>query len=159
VHELPLSHCTPHADNHKQQTDFDHCDARLRGPVNQFNQTEATWNDAGIDLSNLLARVEYDHELLSDLLLVFTQEFPPAYRLLKEAAERRDQTQIQIIAHTLKGMLASLSFVRAATLAARIERSSHEPAMEGIEEYLQRLEVETAAAQISLTQVCEGVLT
>lgn len=126
--------------------------------MKQFMQTEATWNDSGIDLSNLLARVEYDRELLSDLLLVFTQEFPQTCRSLRDAIERRDRTQVQISAHTLKGMLSSLSFVKAAALAIRIERTSHDPAMTGIEDELRRLEQESAAAQLSLASVCKGEL-
>lgn len=119
-------------------------------------QTEATWNDSGIDLSNLLSRVEYDRDLLIDLLLVFKHEFPQTCRSLKDAIDRGDRTQVQISAHTLKGMLSSLSFVKATALAVRIERTSHDPAMTGIEDDLRRLEQESAAAQLSLATVCEG---
>ncbi len=124
--------------------------------MEQLKHIEASWRDPAVDLSDLLARVEYDRELLSDMLAVFRKEFPPIYTLLKDAAVRDEQTQVQISAHTLKGMLASLSFVRATDLAIRIDRMSRDGILNAADRELNVLGDEAAAAQACLEEILRG---
>src|SRR5947199_8150501 len=102
-------------------------------------QTADFTQNTGIDLAELLARVEYDRELLQDVLGIFSEEFPKLHVLLQDAVTRGDEHQIQTCAHTLKGMLASLSFGKASASAMRIEHMARECNLTNIHEELVRL--------------------
>jgi HPt (histidine-containing phosphotransfer) domain-containing protein len=111
-----------------------------------------------VDLPDLLARVEYDRELLRELFLIFNREFPPLQTELKQAVEQGDLDRVRTIAHSLKGMLASLSCSTASSSAQRIERMASQPAPEGIPEELVRLDRDARLAQSALETVCKEVL-
>jgi two-component system sensor histidine kinase/response regulator len=89
---------------------------------------------ATLDLTELLARVENDRELLRDLLMISKAELPKHLQALREAVESGDGNRAALVAHTLKGMLANLSANRAAEAAARLERMGRSGQMSGIEE-------------------------
>lgn len=77
---------------------------------------------ASVNLSELLARVDNDRELLFDLLSIFKEEFPAYLESLGQAVTRRDAAEIASVSHTLKGMLSNLAVSRAAISIARIEQ-------------------------------------
>jgi two-component system, sensor histidine kinase and response regulator len=110
--------------------------------------------DTEVNLRELLVRVEGDRELLSDIVEIFNEEFPKSYDLLLSALAANDFKQIQINAHTLKGMLASLSFIRASTTAMRIEQMARLSHHEGIEEEIAFLGSTTNSAQAYLSRAC-----
>jgi len=76
----------------------------------------------GVNIQELLARVENDRDLLCDLLTIFKQEFPGHLKSLEQAVARKDAAATASISHTLKGMLANLSVTKAAASAARLEK-------------------------------------
>ena len=78
--------------------------------------------DSGFDFKELFARLEYDPDLLRDVFQIYMQEYPRLYLLLQNSVSRGELKQVEIHAHTLKGMLASLSFSSASHSAMRIER-------------------------------------
>jgi HPt (histidine-containing phosphotransfer) domain-containing protein len=78
-------------------------------------------SNANIDLTELLARVENDRELMRDLLTIFKEEFPRHLRALREAVDSMNGEMVTAEAHTLKGMLANLAAGPAAEAAARLE--------------------------------------
>jgi HPt (histidine-containing phosphotransfer) domain-containing protein len=81
--------------------------------------------DPYIEWSELDARVDGDHELIRELFELFQEVFPQTLADLKSAADRGEAKKVQLAAHTLKGMLANLSFKRGASLATNIEDTVH----------------------------------
>jgi two-component system sensor histidine kinase/response regulator len=120
--------------------------------------TTSAMEDSGVDLPELLARVEYDRELLREIFEIFRQEFPPLNVALNEAVARNDLEEIRIAAHTITGMLASLSFTKATVTATRIGRMARESTPEGIPSEVLRMERNIAAAQAELELVCQEVI-
>lgn len=60
-------------------------------------------------------------EWLRELLRLFKKEFPCLLQSLQEAVVRGDMKAVEVTAHTMKGMLASVAFRQAAASAARLE--------------------------------------
>ena len=124
--------------------------------LKDLKQIAETWDESAVDLRSLLIRVEYDEDLMEDMLAVFAVEFPPIYRLLQEASCMGDTRQIEIHAHTLKGMLGSLSFARGTASAIRLERAAREGKTAMIETEVLALARETTAAQMCLEELFSG---
>jgi HPt (histidine-containing phosphotransfer) domain-containing protein len=74
-----------------------------------------------VDMTELLARVDNDRELLVELLTLFQEDFPRLRDELHAAVDAGNQNQAEKAAHTLKGMLANLSIKHADQLAASVE--------------------------------------
>jgi HPt (histidine-containing phosphotransfer) domain-containing protein len=121
-------------------------------------QTQERTYESGVDFAELLARLEYDRGLLSEVFQIFVEEFPLLHSQLQSAMVDGDLRQVRTTAHTLKGMLASLSFSRASASAFRIERMAAESKPEGIPEELARLGRNAAQAQADLAAVCGEVI-
>lgn len=77
-----------------------------------------------VDMPELLARVENDRELLSELLALFLEDYPKLRDVLHHAVKVGDARQVKEAAHSLKGMLANLSMQHGAELAAKIEAAA-----------------------------------
>jgi len=75
-----------------------------------------------MDLTELLERVENDRELIRELLLIFKEEFPRHLQALRDAVDSMDGERVAAEAHTMKGMLSTLSATSAARAAARLEQ-------------------------------------
>jgi HPt (histidine-containing phosphotransfer) domain-containing protein len=75
-----------------------------------------------LNLSELLARVENDCELLRELIGIAKVEIPSLLSLLCEAVAQADVKNIETSGHTLKGMLLHLAATRAAAAAGRLEQ-------------------------------------
>jgi HPt (histidine-containing phosphotransfer) domain-containing protein len=74
-----------------------------------------------VDMTELLARVDNDRDLLVELLTLFQEDFPRLRDELHAAVDAGNQNQAEKAAHTLKGMLANLSIKHADQLAASVE--------------------------------------
>ena len=85
-------------------------------------QPEKLLPEPVLDLSELLARVENDYELLRELITIAKVEIPRLLELLHEAAARADMKSIENSGHSLKGMLLYLSAARAAAAAGHLEQ-------------------------------------
>jgi two-component system, sensor histidine kinase and response regulator len=120
--------------------------------------TERTTDDNGVDLPELLARVEYDRDLLREVFEIFKEEFPVLNSTLNDAVAREDCEQIRIAAHTVTGMLANLSFTKATASAMRVSRMARARTIEGIPCEMRRLERNVALAQTELQAVCQEVV-
>lgn len=114
--------------------------------------------ESGVDLPELLARVEFDRELLREVFDIFLEEFPRLRGELRHAIDHDDLRTVQESAHTLKGMLASLSFGKASSSALQIERMAAQGVSAGMAEEFARLERSTAIAQASLASICREVI-
>ena len=62
-----------------------------------------------IDLTELLERVENDHELLLELIDIFLQDCPQKIQAMRRAADAKEYTQLQELAHSLKGASGNIS--------------------------------------------------
>jgi HPt (histidine-containing phosphotransfer) domain-containing protein len=110
--------------------------------------------DLSVDLPDLLTRLDNDRELFRELLKIFKEEFPCLLQSLQEVVVRGDLKGVEVKAHTVKGMLANVSFVRAAASAARLERMGQQCVTQGLPEELGRLEQEASLALAELEAYC-----
>jgi HPt (histidine-containing phosphotransfer) domain-containing protein len=111
-----------------------------------------------LDLPELLTRVDTDRELLCELLRIFKEEFPGLLQSIQEAVVRGDMKRMEVKAHTIKGMLANVSFARAAASAACLERMGQQCVTRGLPEELARLEQEAALALAELEAFCTEMI-
>ena len=115
-------------------------------------------SDLPFDLSELLARVENDRELMRDLLLIFKDEFPRHLHSLSEAVNSSDGKSVTAAAHALKGMLANIAAAPAATAAAQLEQFGRRGEASRFPEALALLENEgrklLAQLDTYMTEVC-----
>ena len=77
---------------------------------------------ARINMPELLERIENDRELLQELVLIFTREFPRNLTALRQAVAKGDLPEVVVLSHALKGMLLNLSITAAGSRAAEIEQ-------------------------------------
>lgn len=111
-----------------------------------------------VDLPELLTRVENDRELLRELLRIVKEELPWLLQSLQEAADRGDNKGVEVTAHTIKGMLANVSFARAAASAACLERLGQQCVTQGLPEELARLKQEASLALAELEAFCTEMI-
>jgi HPt (histidine-containing phosphotransfer) domain-containing protein len=121
-------------------------------------QADKNTPNVGVDFPDLLARVEYDRDLLREVFGIFVEDYPQLLKQLKDAVLRAEMDRIRIAAHTLKGMLASLSFRAASASAMRIEKLAIANCHQEIVEELVRLELQTALASSHLQEMCGEVI-
>ena len=98
-----------------------------------------------MDLPELLARVENDRELLTELLVMFRDELPGLLNTLHQAIYLGDLAQAARVAHTLKGMSANLSLRRGTALIKDVEQAAQIGDISLIKNRLVRLDSEIAA--------------
>jgi len=98
-----------------------------------------------MDLPELLARVENDRELLTELLVMFRDELPGLLNTLHQAINLGDLAQAARVAHTLKGMSANLSLVRGTALIKDVEQAAQIGDISLIKNRLVPLDSEIAA--------------
>jgi HPt (histidine-containing phosphotransfer) domain-containing protein len=97
-----------------------------RSPVSHPADDEATC----LDLASLLARVENDSELLSEMIELFLETSPLLVAEIEAGVVRQDGQTIERAAHALKGAMQSMGAVRGARAAMRLEelgRSNNPP--------------------------------
>jgi HPt (histidine-containing phosphotransfer) domain-containing protein len=109
-----------------------------------MNQPDDRSPDVSVDLPDLLRRVESDRKLLCELLRLFKEEFPCLLQALQEAVVRGDMKRVEVTAHTIKGMLANVSFARAVASAACLQRMGQQCVTQGLPEELARLKQEAS---------------
>jgi HPt (histidine-containing phosphotransfer) domain-containing protein len=98
----------------------------------------------GVNLPELLLRVENDLDLLDELIGIFKEDFPRLLQLLKESISREDIRNVEVTSHALKGMLSALSVTRAAAIASRLEQMARDGKTEGLTDVLILIEREVA---------------
>jgi HPt (histidine-containing phosphotransfer) domain-containing protein len=115
-------------------------------------------NTSGLAFSfvELLDRVENDHELLRDLLVIFKQDYPQHLLSLKGAVFCSGMKQVQASSHALKGMLSNLAMARAADAAAELEQMGRNGERAGLKEALAHFEQEIADLMPVVDSYLEG---
>jgi HPt (histidine-containing phosphotransfer) domain-containing protein len=97
-----------------------------------------------VNLTELLVRVDNDHDLLGELIGIFKEEFPHLLRSLRQSVACGDMKNVEATSHALKGMLSGLSVTRAAAMAAGLEQMAREGKTSGQTEALALFESEVA---------------
>jgi PAS domain S-box-containing protein len=77
-----------------------------------------------LNFSELFERTDKDRQLLHDLLGIFKEDFPRHYASLKEAVEQKDVKRVEIVAHTMRGMLSNMAAARAAAAVGHLESAA-----------------------------------
>jgi HPt (histidine-containing phosphotransfer) domain-containing protein len=110
-----------------------------------------------LNISELLARVEDDRELLVELFGIFRSLYPVHLERLREAIHLQSPEKLEHEGHTLKGMLSNLSAMRAAGVAAELEQMGRSKKLDGLDATLASFEreVESLLAQM---EVCASDL-
>jgi len=121
-------------------------------------QTDDRSPDLSVDLPDLLRLVENDRKLLCELLRLFKEEFPCLLQALQEAVVRGDMKRVEVTAHTMKGMLANVSFARAVASAACLQRMGQQCVTQGLPEELARLKQEASLALAELEAFCAEMI-
>ncbi len=106
--------------------------------------------DDRIDIPELLARVEQDRELLEEALAIFKREFPLQLTALRAAGAAGDLPQLAARAHTLKGMLLSMSFGEAVLKAKQLEWTAQGNSASDVSLVADSLEEKVHAAEQAL---------
>jgi HPt (histidine-containing phosphotransfer) domain-containing protein len=97
-----------------------------------------------VNLTELLARVENDHELLCELIEIFKKDLPCLLQSLQTSVAREDMKNVEATSHALKGMLSGLSVTQAAATASRLEQMGREGSTSELTDALRLLESELA---------------
>lgn len=97
-----------------------------------------------VNLPDLLVRVDHDFVFLSELVAIFKLEFPKLLESLQQSVAREDLRGAANAGHALKGMLAALSVMRGAELAAHLEQLARAGQTAHLAEELALLECEVA---------------
>jgi|SRR5579863_2316197 len=91
-----------------------------------MNKPSEASKDRVVNFTELFERAEQDRELVQLLLEIFKKDFPRHHLSLKEAVARKDAKQVEVVAHTMKGMLLNMAARRAADLLGRLEKTARE---------------------------------
>ena len=114
--------------------------------------------DLSLDLPDLLTRVDNDHELLREVLRIFKEDFPCLLQSLQEAVVRGDMKRVEDKAHTIRGMLANVSFAWAAASAACLEHMGLQCVTQGPPEELAGFEQEASLPLAEHGPSCKGIV-
>jgi HPt (histidine-containing phosphotransfer) domain-containing protein len=118
-------------------------------------EKEPRSGERGINLQELLARVENDRELLREMVEIFRAEFPRYVRELRTAVENGGASEVATAAHTLKGMLGNLAATRAAAAAGNLEQLGRSERNEEFAKAMEQFEKETAGLMPELEMVAK----
>jgi HPt (histidine-containing phosphotransfer) domain-containing protein len=106
-----------------------------------------------LNITELLSRVDNDHELVSELFFIFKSVFPSHLQRLSDAVANELSKQVEAESHSLKGMLLNLSAPRTAVPAADLENLGREGKIAGMREALAEFQSEAQALLLQMESV------
>lgn len=77
-----------------------------------------------MDAGSTLRRLGDDIELMDQIILIFLEDAPGLVHAAREALARADAVELRRAAHSLKGMMATLSATQGVNAAFRLEQSA-----------------------------------
>jgi CheY-like chemotaxis protein/HPt (histidine-containing phosphotransfer) domain-containing protein len=110
-----------------------------------------------LDGTALLAQVEGDTELLTELVMIFLQDCPRLVGAVREAVARGDAKALERAAHTLKGTLSNFAASAAIAVALRLEQMGREGNLAQAGEACAALEAEIERLKPLFEDTCQGV--
>ncbi len=93
-----------------------------------------------VNREELNVHFDGDEELIGDLLEVFESTYPDTLNAIKTSAGENDYSNLELHAHTLKGMIANFFAQELKEYAFSLEKMGREKTAEGAEEYIAKLE-------------------
>lgn len=93
-----------------------------------------------VDRRDLLARLNGDAALASDLLRLFVDESEPLVARIREALARGDLPAVAREAHSLKGAAAYVSAVASRLIAGTLEAAARRDQADAVRELIEPLE-------------------
>lgn len=98
-----------------------------------------------LNITDLMQRVDDDHELLTELFFIFKTVFPAHLERLTAAIAGNDSRHVETESHALKGMLSNLSAPRASAAAGALEQMGRDRHCEGMKPAFAALQSEVDA--------------
>ena len=114
-------------------------------------------DDGLIDRLGILARVDGDRKLLSELVALFRGDAPRLLAEARDAVARTDAEALEHAAHTLKGSVGNFSAGAALEAARRVETLAREGRWAAAGEALSDLEREIARLEPGLNALVKEV--
>jgi CheY-like chemotaxis protein len=123
--------------------------------VQQSAQSEAatTTAEAAVNSAELMERIGGDHELLTELLVIFQKEYPDYLRTARESLALGKIDELKRTAHTMKGSLSNLAAGAASNIAATIENDASSMSPSSAGQMINALELEIAQVVLSLDEL------
>jgi CheY-like chemotaxis protein len=104
---------------------------------NEVSPAEA---ELPVDLSTALRAVDGDKAMLVDLVGVFLEDYPKSLAALQTAVAAQDAYQVERLAHSLRGAIATFGAKTAYTLANELETLGRAGQLDAAPSILQQLE-------------------
>ena len=106
-----------------------------------------------IKTSELLDRVENDLELLGEMVAIFEDERASYLENLEKAIESGNAEDLDMAAHTIKGVLANLSAAQTAEIAKSLEELGKTGSTDGAQEMYEKLKQEIELVSEALQKI------
>ena len=113
--------------------------------------------ESAFDLNEVLARVEGDRELLSELIDIFRTESPRMLGEIRKHVDARDEKLLQRSAHALKGAAGNLGAKKASSAALALEMLAKQGDLGSATDRLRDLEREMSLLESELSKHVQGV--
>ena len=110
---------------------------------------------AALNIPELLDRVDGDVAFVAELAAIFRQEYPRQIDSLRACIEQGEADGLKRNAHALKGALANLSAIHAASLAAALERIGASGTTSVAQVTFEQLEAELPNVLDALDELCK----
>jgi HPt (histidine-containing phosphotransfer) domain-containing protein len=92
------------------------------------------------DEKQLRNHFENDSELIGELIEVFEETYPPCLSSIKKALEESNHKDLELHAHTLKGMISNFFAKELQSASLELEKMGRETVITSPEEHVSKLE-------------------
>jgi HPt (histidine-containing phosphotransfer) domain-containing protein len=116
-------------------------------------QEEDVADSEVLNISEALARLDGDKELLGEMASLFLEEYPRFFSDIREALFRQDLQALTLTAHTIKGSVGNFAASRTAAAALHLERLGRKGSIEQASDAVARLEEELSRLKPALTDL------
>ncbi len=115
--------------------------------------TETMGAEARIDRVAVLDSMDNDEEFLRTMIDIYFNEYPPKLAELQQAIAAGDADRVRLIAHTLKGMIATWHMRNAVEVIMALEDKGSEGDLATAPELYERLVGEIALLNVALAKL------
>lgn len=99
-----------------------------------------------------MSLIEGDRDLASELLQLFADDWPEVFGKLEQAVKESKHSDVEKLAHRIKGNLRNFFADETALIAAAVEDAGRNQKLAGVEEKLVQLKAELQALQGELEE-------
>lgn len=112
--------------------------------------TSQSGHSSVIDLQSALERMGGDRDLFCTLAGFYVQDVPPLINSLQQAVQRGEHSEVEYLAHSIKGLSSTFDAHRVCELAKRIERIQQSNPAANIEAEVSELATAVDAVIVAL---------